>query len=310
MRLQYIGFILTFFVCLVQASQWSPEDYEIFNLNDKIQQDLGDEVDFYAWLGLESGPKSTVKEITKAYRKISRSLHPDKYSGSSKKEKKQAEERFQRLSAVGNILRDQSLRRRYDYFYAKGFPKWKGTGYYYSKFRPGFFFTLFIIYVLVSVFHFVALKINRRQDFKRMATLISQVKAQAWGGSMIPPADGSDRKLTNDATGKTFVVKADGGVFLVDTKSDELISLDENDINTDPGFKDTLFYKGPCKFWNLTVGKLTGKTINTTVEYVNTKPQPEEEKKKPIKKKVRGNKIELPNGKVVYGRPGGARGRK
>ena len=26
---------------------------------------------------------------------------------------------------------------RYDFFYKNGLPKWRGTGYYYSRFRPG-----------------------------------------------------------------------------------------------------------------------------------------------------------------------------
>jgi len=26
---------------------------------------------------------------------------------------------------------------RYDFFYKNGVPKWRGTGYYYSRFRPG-----------------------------------------------------------------------------------------------------------------------------------------------------------------------------
>ena len=94
--------------------------------------------------------KSNLQEITKAYRKLSRKLHPDKFASASRSDKKKANERFQRLSLVGNILKDQSLKRRYDYFYTKGFPKWKGTGYYYSKFRPGVIFTLIILYVLVG----------------------------------------------------------------------------------------------------------------------------------------------------------------
>ena len=27
--------------------------------------------------------------------------------------------------------------RSYDFFYKNGVPKWRGTGYYYSRFRPG-----------------------------------------------------------------------------------------------------------------------------------------------------------------------------
>ncbi|RCK59179.1 ER-localized J domain-containing protein 5 [Candida viswanathii] len=293
--------LLLLLVALVTAAQWSKEDYEIFSLNDKIQQDLGKATTFYTWLNLEKGPKSTQQEITKAYRKLSRTLHPDKFASASKSHKKKANERFQRLSLVGNILRDKSLKRRYDYFYTKGFPKWKGTGYYYSKFRPSVIFTLVILYVLVGVFHFFALKINRKQAYKRIEDLKSLIKNQAWNGSQLPPADGSDRKVVNEANGKEFLVKPDGSVWLLE--DDEQHIIDENEINVHPGFKDSLFFKIPAKLWNLVLGKWV--PIDTTVEYtkpVNPNQPVADEKKKPVKKKNRGKKVELPNGKVVYSR--------
>jgi DnaJ homolog subfamily C member 1 len=46
-------------------------------------------------------------------------------------------ERFARLGVISNILRDGEKRKRYDFFYKNGVPKWRGTGYYYDRFRPG-----------------------------------------------------------------------------------------------------------------------------------------------------------------------------
>lgn len=310
MKFLSVNLLILFIVSLVAASsQWTKEDYEIFNLNDKIQEDLGKKVTFYSWLGLENGPKSTQQEITKAYRQLSRKLHPDKWNSKPKNQRKKANERFQRLSLVGNILRDQSLKRRYDYFYNKGFPKWKGTGYYYSKFRPGLIFTLSIIYCLVGIFHFVGLRINRKQDYKRLVDLKNEIKNQAWGGSQIPPSDGSDRKIVNESNGKTFLIKPDGFVYLINSEdNDNLVELDENEINLSPGFKESLFFKIPIYFYNLTIGNYVGKPISTNVEYVNKKKVEEQaaeqaEKKKQRKKAKRGGeRIELPNGKVVYSR--------
>ena len=298
-------------ISLVEASNWSPEDYEIFRLNDKVQQDLGKGASFYSWLELPNGPKSTLQEISKAYRKKSRLLHPDKVTG-SKSLKKQAEERFQRLSLVGNILRDQSLRRRYDYFHSKGFPRWKGTGYYYSKFRPGIIMTIMILYIIVGGIHFVAMKISRKQDFKRLRDLKEETKKQAWGGSQIPPADGSSRKVVNETTGKQFMITPDGNVSLIVSepkKESYLISLDENDINLNPGFKESLFFKLPCYLWNISLGRALDKTIDTTVVFENPNKQTDitsnEQNKKTKKKKTqRGQSFELPNGKKVYGRNG------
>lgn len=287
-------------VCLA----WSAEDYEIFKLNDKIQQDLGASTTFYSWLKLENGPKSTPLEIKKAYRKLSKRLHPDKFSSASRKAKKQAEEKFARLSLVADILSDQSRKRRYDYFYAKGFPRWKGTGYYYSKFRPGLIFTILVVYFLVSTLHYFALKINRKQDYKRIANLKNEIKTQAWGGSLIPPLDGSDRKLTNESTGKVFVVKNTGDIFVED--GEELHLIEEKSINLNPVFKDTLFFKLPAKLYNLTFGKIF-KPIDTTVSFVQPQgsPEGEEEKIHDVKQKKKqkgGKKMELANGKVVYSR--------
>ncbi|CAK9436951.1 uncharacterized protein LODBEIA_P14520 [Lodderomyces beijingensis] len=296
MRLLYVVLFL-FGVCLA----WDKDDYEIFKLNDQIQQVLGAETTFYSWLGLEQGPSSTRDEIKRAYRQLSRKLHPDKASSAPRKAQKQAEEVFAMLSLVGDILSDQSKKKRYDYFHAKGFPKWKGTGYYYSKFRPGLVFTMVLLYVLVGVFHYFALRINRLQNFKRIANIRSDVKSQAWGGSQVPPADGSDRRLTNEMNGKVFLVKNTGEVYIED--GEELHLVDEHEINVNPVFKDTLFFKLPAKLYNATLGRYL-KPIDTLVQFAKREEAKEvAEPAKVVKKKQpKGKKMELANGKVVYSR--------
>lgn len=299
------------------AANWAPEDYEIFGLNDKVRGDLGSDTTFYSWLGLANGPKSSKDAINKAYRKISRQLHPDKAGKLSRAARKKAEERFQRLSLVGNILKDENLKRRYDYFLSNGFPKWKGTGYYYSRFRPGLGFTLLVLYVLVSTLQYISLKISRKQDFKRIVALKSEVKTQAWGGSYIPPLDGSARRVTA-TNGKDFHISPVGEVSLVETDQKGemvLIPIDEHDINVNPGFKQSFFFRIPAGLWNLTLGRLTGRRIENTETYVNAKRaekeaselklKKKEQKAKAAKKAERGEKVELPNGKVIYKRKNG-----
>lgn len=298
--------VLVFFsVFCFAVANWSPQDYEIFSLNDKIKKDLGQSTSFYSWLGLDKGPKSSVEEISKAYRRLSRKLHPDKFRGKSRSEKKLAEERFQRLSLVGNILRDNSLRRRYDYFYAKGFPKWKSTGYFYSRFRPGIILTFVVLYLVVSAFQYVSLRISRKQDFKRIASLKEQIKMQAWNGSYVPPLDGSARKVLS-AVGKEFHVSPTGDVSLIEYDSNDnmtLSLLDENDIDVNPSIRESYFVKIPVGLWNVSVGKLTGYTFSTESTYVNpNRKDPEPETKTKKKNKNKGEKIELPNGKVIYKR--------
>ncbi|EGV66520.1 hypothetical protein PSN45_002883 [Yamadazyma tenuis] len=296
-----IGFLMAFTSVLAVAAHWAPEDHEIFKLRDQVEDDLGKGATFYSWLNLKQGSKSTLEEISKAYRKKSRSLHPDKFHSAKKSVREIAEERFQRLSLVGNILRDQSLKTRYDYFLERGFPKWKGTGYYYSRFRPSMLVTVVFLYVVVGVFHFITLRISRQQDFKRVVQLKEQIKYGAWNGNL-PPTDGSSIQVTSPTNGKEFVVYATGDVSMVETDDNgntQLWRLDEHDIKTSVGFKDTLFFRFPVFLYNSSLGNVLGQidTAEPASEHQDDKPKP---KKKSNKNK--GDKLELPNGKVIYGR--------
>ena len=65
------------------------------------------EKDYYKVLGV--GEDSTAKEITKAYRKLARELHPDKNPGDAA-----AEERFKEVAAAYDVLGDETKRAEYD----------------------------------------------------------------------------------------------------------------------------------------------------------------------------------------------------
>ncbi|CAJ0832926.1 15342_t:CDS:2 [Entrophospora sp. SA101] len=104
-------------------------DHEIFDLVDDLENAEGEDVTFYSWLGVK--PTASEKEINKAYRKLSLTLHPDKNPDRDSKEK------FSRLGLIGAILRNSESRERYNFFLKNGVPKWRGTGYYYNRHRPG-----------------------------------------------------------------------------------------------------------------------------------------------------------------------------
>lgn len=106
---------------------------------------------------------------------------------------------------------DGCLERRYDFFYKNGVPRWRGTGYYYSRFRPGlgvrrqsFFFyanilicaaqtVLVFLAVLSTGLHYVIQRINYKRDLARIEYIISQAKQAAWGPKLLPA--GGRRKV-------------------------------------------------------------------------------------------------------------------
>jgi molecular chaperone DnaJ len=65
------------------------------------------ERDYYEILGVPE--TATAKDITRAYRKLARELHPDKNPGDTA-----AEERFKAVSAAYDVLGDESKRAEYD----------------------------------------------------------------------------------------------------------------------------------------------------------------------------------------------------
>ena len=153
-------------------------------------------------------------DINKAFRKKSKLIHPDKVKqsfisakakatpesdfskrkyeqrsglkkGAGEKEirdaVKKASERFSRLGIVASILKGPG-RERYDHFLSNGFPKWKGTGYYYARFRPGLLSVLIGLFLIFGgIVHYIAIYISwtRQRDF--VERYIRQARKAAWG---------------------------------------------------------------------------------------------------------------------------------
>ncbi|KAJ5723027.1 Heat shock protein DnaJ [Penicillium malachiteum] len=200
--------LILFLVFIGLAAAWSKEDYEIFRLRDEVATAEGANVTFYDFLGIR--PNANHDQITKAHRQKSRTLHPDKVkrafvanyakdkskskttkpgvhvnSGPSKREidaaVKDANARSARLNTVANVLRGPA-RQRYDHFLKNGFPLWKGTGYYYTRFRPGLGTVMTGLFLVFGgAAHYGALILSWKRQREFVDRYIRQARRAAWG---------------------------------------------------------------------------------------------------------------------------------
>ena len=231
--------LLLYSFLLPLVSSWTPADHEIFRLRDEIAAAEGPETTFYAFLGVQS--TASQDDISKAYRKKSRLIHPDKAkqsfiasraqpnlkanSGQKKKKPgvhvskppteseiqahvKKASERFARLGVITQILKGPG-RERYDFFLENGFPKGRGTGYYYARFRPGLGTVLIGLFVLGGGgAHYAALYVSWKRQHEFVDRYIRHARRAAWGDEIgikgIPGVDpGSVATTSSPALGET-----------------------------------------------------------------------------------------------------------
>ncbi|KIW72265.1 hypothetical protein PV04_00471 [Phialophora macrospora] len=207
-RILQLGLLCALF--LVVAA-FDPQDHQIFKVRDEVAASEGADVTFYDVLGVSSSANG--EEIAKALKKKSRSLHPDKARHSwlasrsmppPKKSKdnkrkgakvirgptereiarfmKQATERYSRLAVISDILKNPETRSRYDHYLSHGFPRWRGTGYYYSRYRPGLGTVLLGLFLSGGgAAHYFALVITYRNRVKLLESYQKFARKAAWG---------------------------------------------------------------------------------------------------------------------------------
>ncbi|UZJ52422.1 hypothetical protein CBS101457_001742 [Exobasidium rhododendri] len=172
MRSLLVAVLIASLLAFVTA-QWSNADHEIFDIQAALEKDEGPKANFYSILNLTKG--ASAREIAKAYRARSVELHPDKVGDNPR-----AVKRFERLGLIIKVLRDER-RDRYDHFLTNGFPRWRGSGYYYARFRPGLV-SVFVFLILVTAsIQFLVLHLNYQRDRKRLEDLQTSSKLLAWG---------------------------------------------------------------------------------------------------------------------------------
>lgn len=230
-------------MCLKLHSN-GPPDYEIFRVRDEVAASEGADTTFYSFIGVS--PSSTRPEIQRAYRRKSKQIHPDKarqgylatYAKPTPQPKadpskpkvkpgitvrkrpsqrdidkftQEADKRFQLLSVAADILQEPERRERYDYFLRNGFPKWRGTGYYYQRFRPGLGSVLVgLLVVFGGAAHYGAMYLSWRRQRDFVERYIRHARQTAWGNEMgmqgIPGIDvgataAPPNEMTADANG-------------------------------------------------------------------------------------------------------------
>lgn len=229
---------------------WDNEDHEIFTLVDDLEASEGNDVNFYSWLGLE--PTATEEDINRAYRKLSLAVHPDKNPDAKSKEK------FARLGRIKTILRNPEERKRYDFFLKNGVPKWRGTGYYYSRYRPGLGTVLIGLLVLISFLHYIILWINYFQEKNRIRYYIKESREIAWGKRM-KKQQTKKRVFVNDLS---FMVEGDHVFFLADDGGEYV--LDEETV-VRPKITDVIVFVLPGWVYNNIKKQFSVKKTNSLV---------------------------------------------
>jgi curved DNA-binding protein CbpA len=186
-------------------------DREIFRVRDEIAaHEPNPESTFYDIMGISQS--ASQDEINKAYRLKSRSLHPDKVAQQLRKDRakaikenqnvkpptqseikavvKKASDAQARLGLIAGILRGPG-RERYDHFLYNGFPLWKGTDYYYNRYRPGLGTVLAGLFLVGGgAVHYLILYMNWKRQKEFVGRYVKFAREKAWGGSLgIPIAE-------------------------------------------------------------------------------------------------------------------------
>ncbi|KAG0057061.1 hypothetical protein BGZ83_001910 [Gryganskiella cystojenkinii] len=247
--------ILAMLALARQVAAWEEGDFEIFDLVDALEAAEGSEVNFYSWMGVTQKTKKS--EIEKAFRKMSRTLHPDKNKGPK------AQEKYARLSSIITILRDDAKRERYNFFLKNGVPRWRGSAYLYRRHRPGFKAVVVFLVLLVSGFQYLARYVAYIQERKRMTGMIDQYKEllrEKHQKILEGPITGRQRRA--GATPEAVTPLEEGPMYAVNQYGEE-IELTLDNIHA-PKVKDVVIARLP--FWIVKAGlKVCPKSVQDKV---------------------------------------------
>lgn len=159
------------------------------------------------------------------------------------------------MGKVVAILRDGHKRERYNFFYKNGVPRWRGTGYYYSRWRPGFFTVVIALGVLTGGLQHLAAWVNYHQEKRRIRQFVMDARAEM--------ATRATKNIGAATLGRSYI-EIGNRVMRCEVKSDNYIVFypegeERIDLNVEwvekPSFKHVYFIAWPKKWIYRALGK-------------------------------------------------------
>ncbi|XP_076057448.1 uncharacterized protein F54F2.9 [Oratosquilla oratoria] len=119
LKLLYTALVVA--VLAQEVCCWDTEEMEMFDLVEEINEN------FYEVMGISQNAE--LSEIKKAYRTLSKQIHPDKNDAPD------AEVKFRQLVGIYDVLRDEKRRAQYDRVLVEGLPDWRSPIFYFRRVR-------------------------------------------------------------------------------------------------------------------------------------------------------------------------------
>ncbi|GME75401.1 unnamed protein product [Ambrosiozyma monospora] len=168
-------------------------------------------MDFYKYMKLPNGIKSTSKEIETHYKKLSRRWHPDKNPKNA--------EKFTKLGLIVSVFRDAQRKQRYDYYVKNGFPNLK-TLQFENRYKPGVLEALLAVTIIGSIVNYILISLSFKQTVKRLSNVKSDILSVYINSTMNV---GSEPQIIIYQSGNFFLVKAnvDNSVWMIDLPFEE-----------------------------------------------------------------------------------------
>ncbi|XP_002412691.4 dnaJ homolog subfamily C member 1 [Ixodes scapularis] len=156
--------IFATFLFYGSVSAWTQEDLELFDVVEDVNEN------FYSFLGLSKDVDTA--GIKKAYRKLSLQYHPDK------NKEQGSEDKFRKIVAVVEILKDEEKRKKYHSILENGLPDWRQPVFYYRRVRKmGMSELCVFLLVLVTLGqHVVAWAAYWERKFELEETVLAKFK--------------------------------------------------------------------------------------------------------------------------------------